>query len=479
MAFASDTIPMTRHAFRVGAAAIMALAACSPDSLVKTDPPSAIIDGRSANTPVAATALYNGVLNAFAATMAGSGNAQAADDYIVSSGTMTDEFISGPGSSSPVDTRTNFFAFSTGSESGQSGLYLRLQLARVGAYQARVALQNYGADGSTPRIGRMYAMEAYSILLLAEYFCNGIPLSQTPVSGNPVYEAGETTTQLLTKAVALFDTAITLSADSSEYQNLAKVGKGRALLDLGDFAGAGAAVAGVPLTFVSKLELKAAANFAVGGVAYSLTNQLAPPTGFQAAFLVMDNEGGKGLKWSGDVRTPAVTQSFSGTNLWVPKYLTQSDPIRLADGLEASLIRAEVAFNTGTGTAWLDTLNALRANCTTLSGCAPIAGVTAAGLPALADSSTQAGRLRLLMSERAHWLFATGHRQGDLRRMLRAPYGAPPFNFTSTDVYPSGAYVNSGYTGAITSYGPDVVAIPARSEQQYNSKYTGCFDQNP
>jgi hypothetical protein len=63
--------------------------------------------------------------------------------------------------------------------------------------------------------------------------------------------------------------------------------------------------------------------------------------------------------------------------------------------------------------------------------------------------------------------------------MLRAPYDAAPYGLTRNDVYPNGQYANPEYRGFTTSYGPDVVAIPARAEQLYNINYKGCFDLNP
>jgi hypothetical protein len=162
------------------------------------------------------------------------------------------------------------------------------------------------------------------------------------------------------------------------------------------------------------------------------------------------------------------------------KYTSEASPIRLADGIEASLIRAEAAFQADpTGTAWLDTLNSLRANCTSASGCAPVAGIAAGTLAPLPDSGTASGRVRELMAERAYWMFATGHRQGDLRRLLRPPYSGAPYSFTQSAVYPSGAYTNSAYTGPTAVYGTDVVAVPALAEEKYNTKYHGCFDLNP
>ena len=61
----------------------------------------------------------------------------------------------------------------------------------------------------------------------------------------------------------------------------------------------------------------------------------------------------------------------------------------------------------------------------------------------------------LLFSERAFWMFATGHRLGDMRRLIRQ-YGR-----TAEQVFPSGVYLKGG------SYGADVnLPMPQEEQQQ-------------
>ena len=49
----------------------------------------------------------------------------------------------------------------------------------------------------------------------------------------------------------------------------------------------------------------------------------------------------------------------------------------------------------------------------------PNSFVTNTTLAALADPGTPAAREDLMFRERAFWLFGTGHRLGDMRRMIR------------------------------------------------------------
>jgi hypothetical protein len=71
----------------------------------------------------------------------------------------------------------------------------------------------------------------------------------------------------------------------------------------------------------------------------------------------------------------------------------------------------------------------------------------------------------LLFNERAYWLFLTGHRQGDLRRLVRN-YGR-----SQETVYPTGVYY-----GGLGFYGSDV-DLPIPATEQVNPYYSGCFNR--
>src|SRR5690606_1448035 len=60
---------------------------------------------------------------------------------------------------------------------------------------------------------------------------------------------GSTTEQVYAHALALLDTALTLTGDSARFTHLAHVGRARALLGLGRFAEAATAVVDVPDDF--------------------------------------------------------------------------------------------------------------------------------------------------------------------------------------------------------------------------------------
>jgi hypothetical protein len=122
-----------------------------------------------------------------------------------------------------------------------------------------------------------------------------------------------------------------------------------------------------------------------------------------------------------------------------------------ADYLEAQLIIAESELQSGALSAMTQRLNDLRA---TLE------------LDPLPDPVDQATAIDLLFRERAFWLFLTGHRLGDLRRLVRQ-YGRP-----ADTVFPSGLYFKGGQT-----YGPGV-NLPLPAAETNNPKVQGCLDRN-
>jgi hypothetical protein len=124
------------------------------------------------------------------------------------------------------------------------------------------------------------------------------------------------------------------------------------------------------------------------------------------------------------------------------KYFNQGDDIALSDGLEARLIEAEAALAAGDVSGMLGILNDLRDNVGEFMK-ARVAdydvfefrnGVEFRELEDLVDPGTEEGRVRLLMEERAFWLLGTGHRLGDMRRMIR------DYGFDAEDVFPTGEF---------------------------------------
>ena len=144
------------------------------------------------------------------------------------------------------------------------------------------------------------------------------------------------------------------------------------------------------------------------------------------------------------------------------KYPFRDSDVILTSGIEARLIEAEAALAIGGG--WLAILNTLRADVANLM--APqiddyadaVSVLTVATLADLVDPITPAARVDMLFQERAFWLFGTGHRLGDLRRLINQ------YSRTEASVYPSGDYHKGGLHGSD-------VAFPIEFEEINNTLY--------
>lgn len=341
--------------------------------------------------------------------------------------------------------------FETGSH------FLTINTARMNLMFASSALREY-APTPGARIGQMLAYSGYAELYLAEQFCSGIPFSVITRAGSATYGGATTTGNVYAMALAHFDSAATYSADSARVLNLARVGRGRTLINLGRFADAAAAVGAVPTSFVYNLDITS--------TLVAQNNTLFQNMAGRGVGTVLGREGGTGIDWVGaqDPRVPLVSVGKGTGGVFevfrFATYSSLSSPIPIANGAEARLIEAEAALQankndaTTTGTGWLGVLNTLRA-----SAIAP-------ALQPLADPGSFDARVNLLFRERAFWTFLTGHRQGDMRRLVRQ-YGR-----AQNTVFPTGLY----WDGA--PFGTEVNLVIPITEAG-NGNYTGCIDRNP
>lgn len=439
-------------------------------------------------------------------------------------------------------------------------VYSELQQVRSLARQAIGALVQYVPDSSAFRRGELYALLGYSEIMLADLFCSGVPLSTLDYNGDYTYQPGSTTQQIYQHAITLFDTALTLAADSALVANLARVGQGRAYLALGQYADAGHAVADVPVTFTYIDSLYTCDNdcayspVSQGGDSLAATRAVFDLFQFGS---VADQEGGTGYPYitSGDPRTTStlIDPDEESGLYWPTKYVYRGiNAVVLASGIEAQLIQAEAALQAGDNATWLADLNQLRTsgaggslppaivadtlgitNCSESILCGTDPGGNTpdmgeppggfrvpngytfvrvdttypappgiadqcynnswyipcydgdslivyvyqsaprtqwnsgtggvSGLAPLDDPGTVDGRIALMFNERAAWLFLTGERQGDLRRLVRV--------YRRTDVYPTGPYPGVGLYGGY-------VDAPIPAAELYNPLFHGCLNRD-
>ena len=425
---------------------VAALALSTGCGLLETDQPN-IVEPGDVESEAGAEARRVGAIADFVFAQDGDGT-QFEDGHILLSGLMADEFMlsTTPPTEQEIDQRRVFENNST-----LYDLFHNLHRARAAAEAAAVALREQRVEPDADAgIGEMLSLAGYTYVFFGESFCSGVPFSR--LEGEEiVYGDPQTTDEMFQTAVARFDAALaepgTVAEESQEIANLASVGKARALLDRGLFTEAAAAVAAVPTDFQFVTE-HADSPLRLQNAIYS----------YSVGWLwsVSDLEGDVGLPYrtAEDPRVPYFDEESSGLDNTTPqftllKYPDASASVVLADGIEARLIEAEASLQGSDLGGMTTILNDLRA---TLD------------LDQLAQPATQEEGVDLLFSERAFWMFATGHRLGDMRRMIRQ-YGRSP-----EAVFPSGTYIKGG------NYGSDV-NLPMPQEEGNNPNYAGCIDR--
>jgi hypothetical protein len=418
---------------RALAIAALALTGCSTDRILHVERPD-IIDPTGLNNPAGVTALHAGVIGDLAAYMDASVGVNAAV------GLFTDELRFGatPPEIKQFDTRslieqnTQLWAN-----------YRNIQQLRGQANRAADALKKVSA--SDPRIGEMNAISGFSYVLLAELFCSGIPIGDIGEEADPL-----ATTDVFQGGIAKLDAAIAAAGSDAKIKNLAAVLKARALLDLGQFDAAATAVASVPTDFKYTTFHSATTPYQQNLYWNYMFNS--------DGLLVSEKEGTNGLNYAtaNDPRVPVTgTGAPSRFDATTPRYyfaaLTGFDsPSTIASGAEARLIEAEAELRKGNATTFLQKINDLRA----FQKLSPVT-----------DPGSPATRIDLLFRERAFTLFATSHRLGDMRRLVRQ-YTRP-----AESVFPTGNYHKDGL-----KFGTDVnFIIPA--PERNNPKFTGCIDR--
>lgn len=448
----------------------LALAGCSTDKLLQVQDPAVATPGSLAD-PAALPTLYVGAVGDFDLAYSGGGGNEGYSlvsaviaDELRDSDTFPTRIATDQRAQQPVQNgNTSDDAFNLLQRARHS-----LAAAADAVKAANISSLLISSGNSVPAsaaIANLRAMEGYTYVALAEGFCSYIPFSEV-VNGATKYGAPLPQSQVYDSAAVRFNAALA----SDPTNNVAKVGLGRALLDAGKFPEAAAAVASVPDNFVAFIEHSDNTTRQNNPFyAIALSNQ---------RYTVADVEGGNGLPFRSDL-DPRVLWADAGVNGFDKvtrqftdlRYSIYGTPLPLATGIEARLIEAEAALKAGDATTWLAKLNGLRAQFSALmpriqpdwANQIAKTTITARSLAPLADPGTADARLALMFKERAYWLFTTGHRLGDMRRLLRQ-YGK-----ADTDVFPTGSYFKGG------SFGHDVAfPIPFNEQQNPNYKPDQC-----
>jgi hypothetical protein len=490
------------HLARVKGALLLVLAAgaltaCNKDKILNVTDPD-IINPSNLGSAEGAEALRVGALNRISDVTGGlQGSGSLNEGIFHFSGVVADEWRS-------TDTfvqRDEADSRSITEPNTAMTLEARgLHRTRVAANQAIASLREWKPDNISD-VGQMYWVRGWAEMTIAENFCNGMPLSSLDASNNIIYGDPLPNTEIYSRAKASFDSALlnapagNLRADTVKW--LVGIEKARVQLDGGDVAGANTTItaAAVPDAF----------RFSMFYTQVIGDNQIWALNNSAGRWMPSNNEGIVGLNFfsANDPRVPMCiggstncktfdpnqtrTTSFdntigSGSFLVQLVWPTREADIAIATGTEARLIEAEIALRTGDVATWLGRLNLLRANFNTFkqpsNPCSATVQVTGCptvpaggSLPPLVDPGTQAAREDLLFRERAFWLWSTGHRLADMRRLVR-PVADGGFGRAENTVFPNGPYAKGGV------YGTDKFLVIPLAEQN-NPQFHGCIDRNP
>lgn len=431
----------------------LTVSGCDLDSLIQIQDPDLITLPVVQDTAVLPQ-IRNGVLFEFARAYSGEpSNASGADPgQIVQSALLSDEMWAASTFTTHHEIDRRRIDLTNGTLLGG---FRYLQRARNLAETASALFEASPRAGS-PDHALVINLAGFTYILFAENYCSGVPFSQQPFTGEAVFGEQQSTEQILNLAIARFDEALGVAgtANDAQQRDLALLGKARALLDLGRFAEAGQAAAQVPSDFLFNVEYgerETSQNNAV----YFFNKQaqrVSAASGEGINGLRFFNRGNTNVQI--DPRVPVDSLGFgSGRELPLYEqlaYPSRGAPIPLASGIEANLIEAEALLDKGQSAAYLPILNTLRAE---------------AGLAALTDPGTPAGRVDQLFQERAFWLWLTSHRLGDMRRLVRQ-YGRD-----ANTVFPIGVTIDGD------PYGPDL-NLPIPSDEANNPNFEQCLNRD-
>jgi starch-binding outer membrane protein, SusD/RagB family len=459
---------------------------CKPSDVLSVPPPVGVLPASTYNNQNGAELLANNGI-----ARVSQGFSQYDYGVIMWSGQLADEFSWSDfpyyGGTANIDAR--FTAALNGfTESGDMAIQ-SLMAARVTLLTALPLLVQYEPAANQSKIGMAYAMIGYTELLSAEDFCAGLPLGLITTTG-VVYGQPLTTDSIFATAEAHFDSAVKYANNDATVTPLASVGLARARLNRANYTGAASAVANVPTSFVYNAELPAG-GYNQGGLTtsnlYSYDIQYEGCGDFNPANL----KGGNGMNYTtaNDPRLVFDTgiqetcdglyggSAYSDSVWYYPiKFGLVSTSVPLATGVEARLIEAEAALQAGNAGAWAMDLNTLRANAsgTYLALTSEVPALTT-------DSTTSAAfpmQVDVMFRERAFWLFGTGVRLGDMRRLIRQ-YGRD-----QSTVFPVGPFPHGNVStlpSPLPNYGTDVnLTLPtaAGGYNDPNPAYKGCINKS-
>ena len=344
----------------------------------------------------------------------------AFNSYTAYSGLIGEEFIYAQQTASrtPYDRRNTTPQDADYAVNGcGTGVYTPLQIARQSNENLLALLNSWtdeqvSAGGGNPNRTNLIAIAAayagYSYVLLGEGFCT-MAISRVNLDKTITYGGEIQRDSVFRLAIVRFTEAIAAAdaANNATIESMAYLGRARAKLNLGDYAGAKADAQQVPSGFVRLVS--------ASDVSGRRQNRIAVENStLNRSFSV-----GEPYRSMGDARIPVVaTTQVSATGIihhYQTKYPTTNTPLPLATYEEAQLIIAEADIRANSLPTALPILAASR----TRGGQGAFTG------------TTQAEYLAELIDQRRRELFAESHHVGDVIRysIALAPAAGTAYHF--------------------------------------------------
>ena len=390
--------------FIAGCAATMFVAGCGDILSLKQSNPGQV-DASTLYVPSNAQLVVNGAIADFEC---------AYTRYVAGSGLLSDEIAAAIANSVNFDydrrlvTPTGPYVGGCGGAQ-QPSFYTALSTARAAADTAHARFEEW-TDAQVPDrvklMGQLSAYAGYSLVALGEAMCSAA------INVGPEL----TSAQLFAEAKLRFDRAITeaTTANDQTTLNLARLGRARALINVGNTAAAAVDAALIPANFIVNVSMDAVNTRRQNTVFLHITQSFFGTVDPSFRNLTLGNAPDPRVA----VTNSGRTGSAANTPIWTPnKYPLVNSPIPLAKYAEAQLILAEARIAAGD----------LAGAATAINNARNSGGRT--GLPLYDATGQTAAQVRAqLIEERRREFFLEGHRLFDIRRFaipLSPAPGAP------------------------------------------------------